>query len=106
MRDKFTCDRCGACCSTFPIFAGPNDLLQEPRIENEACKIAEWEISENKTYQLYPLPFHSSCVFLEENNLCRVYETRPGVCRAFEAGSELCIEARARKGLQPLLPQN
>lgn len=104
MKDKFICDQCGACCSTFPIFAGPNDLVREPRIGNECCKIAEWEMAENKTYQLHPLPFHSSCAFLGKNKLCEIYETRPTVCRAFEAGSALCIEARVRKGLQPLLP--
>lgn len=54
--------------------------------------------------QLYPLPFHDACCFLETNNRCTIYETRPDVCRRFEAGSEQCQEARRRLGLKALVP--
>jgi Fe-S-cluster containining protein len=37
---------------------------------------------------------------------CSIYESRPAACRAFTAGSPLCLEARAAAGLStnPLQP--
>lgn len=33
--------------------------------------------------------------------LCAVYEDRPMLCRALEPGSAPCLEARARRGVDP-----
>lgn len=35
---------------------------------------------------------------------CSIYEDRPAACRAFTAGSPLCLEARAAAGLSILTP--
>jgi Fe-S-cluster containining protein len=102
MADNIPCDYCGACCRTFPIFAGRKDAECEPLVKIEGCEVAEWESKENKKYQLHPLPFRNGCCFLNEENLCHIYSTRPQVCRKFEAGSEQCTEARARIGLTAL----
>lgn len=101
---NFECDSCGACCRTFPIFASESDSGREPRIRNEGRKLAAHLATETWSYQLYPLPFHETCCFLDSNQLCVVYPNRPDVCRAFEAGSDQCQEARLRLGIPPLRP--
>jgi Fe-S-cluster containining protein len=64
--------------------------------------LAPWLATERWTYQLYPLPFHDRCCFLDEAARCGIYATRPEMCRQFPAGGSQCQEARARTGLQPL----
>jgi Fe-S-cluster containining protein len=98
----YNCDACGACCRTFPIRVSKQDGEREPRIAEHALVVPAWERSEEHYYHLHPLPFCKGCLFLGEDNLCSVYETRPQVCRRFAAGSAQCQEARARKGLQRL----
>lgn len=95
----FDCTACGACCRCFPIFASTQDARREPKIESETRKLEAHLSTDDKAYQLYPLPFQESCAFLKEDQLCRIYRTRPAVCRRFEAGSEQCIEARERVGI-------
>ena len=96
---EYDCTQCGACCRSFPIFASETDAVREPAIRNEARKLPEHLQTEDKAYQLFPLPFQTRCPYLKEDELCRIYESRPSVCRRFEAGSEQCIEARRRQGL-------
>lgn len=98
----FTCDGCGACCGTFPIFASLADAEREPRIAAEGRRLRPWLETAAWAFQLYPLPFHESCAFLDDGCRCTIYASRPGVCRAFGAGSAQCQEARARSGLPAL----
>lgn len=100
----YTCDSCGACCKTFPIRVSKEDGSREPLIAAHALVVPAWEQSEEYYYQLHPLAFCTGCLFLGENNLCSVYETRPEVCRRFAAGSDQCQEARERNGLEKLEP--
>jgi Fe-S-cluster containining protein len=100
----YDCDSCGACCKTFPIFASEADACREPRLRAEAgllpvsYQTAQWK------YRLHPLPFLETCCFLDSDNRCSIYATRPDVCRRFAAGSEQCQQARERQGLSVLLP--
>ena len=96
---KYDCEDCGACCCSFPIFASEADAKREPRISNETRRLPQHLADGDKAYQLYPLPFQSRCAFLKDDKLCRIYATRPRVCRRFEAGSAQCIEARRRQGI-------
>jgi Fe-S-cluster containining protein len=100
----YECDLCGGCCRTFPIFASESDARREPRIALEGKELAPHLQTPDWKLQLYPLPFHETCCFLETDNRCTIYETRPDVCRRFEAGSEQCQEARRRLGLAALEP--
>jgi Fe-S-cluster containining protein len=100
----YDCDQCGACCGTFPIFASAADAEREPRIVAETRHLPDHLASHAWRFQLFPLPFHEGCCFLDDHKLCGVYATRPAACRAFAAGSEQCQEARRRHGL-PLLRQ-
>ncbi len=96
---EYDCTQCGACCRSFPIFASKTDAVQEPAIRTETRALPEHLQTEDKAYQLFPLPFQTCCPYLKEDELCRIYESRPSVCRRFEAGSEQCIEARRRQGI-------
>lgn len=98
------CDGCGACCRTFPVFASVADAIREPRISGETRALAEHLATSERTFQLFPLPFHESCCFLDGAARCTIYPTRPDVCRMFPAGGDQCQEARARIGLPPLAP--
>ncbi len=91
---------CGACCRCFPIFASESDAEREPKIKDEGIRIDDYLRKGLIAFRLYPLPFLDTCAFLNEDKLCRIYETRPEVCRKFEPGSDQCIEARRRLGIE------
>ena len=95
----YDCTQCGACCRCFPIFASDADAEREVSIKTDTRLLEPHMRTKDKIYQLYPLPFHKGCAFLDGDQLCRIYETRPDVCRRFEAGSDQCIEARKRIGI-------
>ena len=103
-KTEYDCTECGACCRCFPIFASSADAEREPRIKRETRGVEEYLQTTDRAYQMYPLPFHEACAFLKEDQLCQIYETRPEVCRRFEAGSAQCIEARERKGIGKSAP--
>jgi Fe-S-cluster containining protein len=100
----YECDRCGACCGAYLIFASTRDAEREPRITTEAQKLAPWLETPRWAYRLHPLPFHDSCCFLGDDARCTIYETRPEVCREFAAGDQPCQQARAMRNLPPLNP--
>ena len=76
------------------------DAAREPAIRRETREVEPHLASEHKAYQMHPLPFLQQCAFLKEDQLCRIYATRPAVCRRFEAGSDQCKEARERFGIK------
>jgi Fe-S-cluster containining protein len=45
-----------------------------------------------------------ACRFLNHDNACGIYPTRPNVCVAMQAGDEQCQLARHERGLPPLEP--
>jgi len=102
----YECDGCGACCRTFPIFASQTDAAREPRIAAEGQQLPEHLASPEWTFRLYPLPFLQSCCFLDTENRCTIYTTRPDTCRSFAAGSEQCQESRRRSGIARLSPRD
>ena len=74
----------------------PN-LLQLTVIQNPSGAAGQWRFMrrDEKT---------SQCVALEgglRNCRCTIYDQRPTLCREFEAGSEDCLEARRRHGIDP-----
>jgi len=102
--EHYECDSCGACCKTWRILVSEEDAVREPRIAAEARRLPENQKTEHWAFQLFPLPFHEACCFLDGENRCTIYDTRPRVCRVFEAGSDRCQEARREQGLEPLSP--
>ena len=96
----YNCENCGACCRCFPIFTNEAGAVREPAIRRETRKVEPHLASDRKAYLMYPLPFLQQCAFLKEDQLCRIYATRPAVCRRFEAGSDQRKEARIRLGIK------
>lgn len=97
--DGYDSENCGACCRCYPIFALESDSAGEPRIREEGVRCDDFLGEEGKVaYRLFPLFRKEACVFLKEDQLCRIYDTRPDACRTFEPGGEQCREARRREG--------
>ena len=91
------------CCRSYLIFASEPDAAREPRIAGEGRRLASHLATPRWTFQLFPLPFHETCCFLDESARCTIYESRPDVCRAFAAGDSQCQDARSRTtGSRPL----
>ena len=65
----YECDGCGACCKTFPIYVAETDAEREPRIRDEGRRLPLWLATPEWTHQLFPLPFHETCCFLDGDNL-------------------------------------
>jgi len=82
-----TC-RCGQCCRLI-IEVNLADAEREPRIKELGSPIClDARLSEGGEPELigYLLnkPPSNACVFLDEQNLCSIYPTRPLVCRLFD----------------------
>lgn len=100
---KPDCQTCGACCATFDVWLMDSDLDRFERSPNllhltvipPGGAAGQWRFMrrDDKTGQ---------CVALEgglRSCRCTIYEHRPMLCRDFEAGSEDCLEARRRHGI-------
>ena len=101
----YECDQCGACCKSLPVLVSLEDAAREPRIKAEAIRLDDALVTPMYAYQLFPLAFHESCCFLQADNKCNIYATRPDPCRDFLAGDWQCQDARKEKGIAPLLPK-
>ena len=112
---RYECDHCGACCNgTLIVEAYDLDVMREPTLI-----IAEGRESDDAN-ALRDLMFEfeeefgrclilacgqgKPCPFLESDNRCSIYPTRPNACVAMEAGDEQCQRARKEMGLEQLLP--
>ncbi len=100
----FDCQACGACC----IHAGdvPVEASDDPvprhltRSVRGRIGFGSWE-AERGT-RVMARRACNSCAALSQSggrNVCRIYDSRPSVCREFEAGSSECLEARKKGGL-------
>ena len=117
--DRYECDRCAACCK-FPIVEIDEiDVAREPKLATAArpCRGFAGAVYQdddgNDIQPLAPAFIHGGllaagpnhpCPLLGGDNLCTIYATRPNCCVAFQAGTELCQEAREAHGLPPLEP--
>ena len=100
------CQACGACCATFDVWLMESDLDRFERSPNllhltvihPGAAAGQWRFMRRneKTGQ---------CAALEgglRSCRCTIYEQRPTLCREFEPGSEDCLEARRKYGIDPL----
>jgi len=95
------CRQCGACCRTFHVYASLTDARREPRIRWESLPVEPWMQTSERSYRLFPLPFHEGCCFLTADNRCAIYATRPAVCRDFAPDGPQCVEARKASEKRP-----
>ena len=106
-------DKCGACCKgSLLVEAYDLDVRREPKLAT--ADIGVWtremtmqalmaELEDVGKCLLIAGGAHS-CRFLDEDNACRIYPTRPNVCVAMDPGDEQCQEARSEQGIPPLEP--
>jgi hypothetical protein len=102
MSDQYECDGCGACCRTKLVDVFDVDVLREPRVGQRMQAFREPGLDGEIGY-LNCLT-DGACAFLNCENRCSIYPTRPGVCVVFPAGSDECQEARQLLGLPTLEP--
>jgi Fe-S-cluster containining protein len=100
---EFDCQACGACCRTFDVWLMDTDLDRFERAPHllsltviaPGTAAGQWRFMrrEQSTGQ---------CTALEgglRSCRCTIYEDRPTLCRDFQAGSEDCLDARRRHGI-------
>jgi len=97
---QFACTGCGRCCT------GPGDYYIEVS-ENEQRRICEhlgvsWSWFRRRYVFRYDDEVESlvmekggACVFLDDNNRCRIYSVRPTQCRSYPYWPELLGSRRA-----------
>ena len=90
------CIGCGACCRKYPLFASKADAEREPLIRKQAHELPERIQDKTRAYELHRLPSQEACTFFDRNNRCRIYATRPTMCRRFIPSRKACQEARER----------
>lgn len=98
----FDCCKCGACCA---VDSNHSTWAHKP-IENSDVNLNFLKINGYAdTYlisfhQMKITPDHKKCVALEgnlgETVKCKVYDHRPNICKKFEVGSALCLDARSK----------
>ena len=109
---KYECDQCGACCSgKLIVQAEELDVLREPRLIEADSHYAGKGVDEVLTLlrqdfgRVVTLSCGQSCPFLDPDNRCSIYPTRPNDCVDMQAGDEQCRYAREAAGLEPLEPK-
>lgn len=109
---RYECDQCGACCKQLLVEVYDLDVLREPRLAT--ADIGSWtrdmlyaelmaELEQEGKCLLIAGP-GKPCQFLDDENRCGIYPTRPNVCVALPAGNDQCQQARKAAGLDPLQP--
>ena len=98
---SFKCDQCGMCCQSLFIFIGPEDLQREPRLRKAVSPLKnlpeEQELfGEFSNKYLLSAGWAIPCPFLDDNNLCTIYETRPENCRNWEPDKNWCRSIRRK----------
>ncbi|HOW72216.1 MAG TPA: YkgJ family cysteine cluster protein [Phycisphaerae bacterium] len=106
MTTKYECDRCAACCQgTLIVEAHYLDALRERRILGANLSGRDVSLDElDDEGRCVVIAAGSPCRFLDDNDRCTIYPTRPNACVGFEAGHEQCQQARCQQGLPPLQP--
>ena len=84
MPEEIVCKGCGVCCKYIRI-ASRNMLKDEKELY-----LIRNAIDLGDGYLRLP----SRCKYLQEDDYCAIYETRPAVCRNFPIGGSECLLAR------------
>ncbi|CAN5714644.1 YkgJ family cysteine cluster protein [soil metagenome] len=88
---KFSCTRCGACCTGAPGYVWVNPEEIAGLAEHQGLSIEEFSgrfvRQVGRRYSLIEKPNHD-CVFWDAQVGCTVYEARPEQCRTWPFWSE------------------
>ncbi|MEZ6120147.1 MAG: YkgJ family cysteine cluster protein [Pirellulaceae bacterium] len=102
MNQRLECDGCGECCRQKLVDVFEEDILRNSRIAEHMSALKEPGLDGEIGY--LNCSSNGKCHFLDQNNRCSIYLTRPMVCVGFRAGSEACQEVRLGAGLPLLEP--
>lgn len=84
------CEVCrGACCETFSLPINGNVPLAGDVIQGD---VNRW-VALHATVTATGLEFECRCTQLGNDGRCRIYESRPVMCRTYKAGGPDCLEA-------------
>ena len=94
------CLGCGACCACFRVDFSVYESQSQGGSVPEGLSV---EVTANTCRMRGTDHSPPRCAALTgklgEKVACGIYEWRPSPCREFEAGSPVCLQARARLGL-------
>lgn len=79
--------KCGECCRSLIIEVSLRDAEREPKIKELGRPLKGMD-GGLAGYSLNRKGKDYSCVFLNQDNLCGIYPTRPLVCRVFNCDGE------------------
>lgn len=88
---------CGKCCWLRVVIEPEDDVPAEMTEPYEGDGVPEIVMKRS--------PVDMYCVaFDRKTRLCTIYERRPAMCREFDCGNDLCLQAiyRADNGLRPI----
>jgi Fe-S-cluster containining protein len=86
---KTECDKCGSCCHIPHIPVGFDEKV--PRSMTMPCCEVERRMRRRLTAE-----GSMACVALGKDHLCKIYDSRPKVCRRFRPGCGSCAKGRTR----------
>jgi Fe-S-cluster containining protein len=102
---EYRCDHCGACCEELIVEVNELDVLREPRLTLADPRTSDRnpedvieELRDEAKCLVIAGPY--KCRFRSEQ--CHIYNVRPNVCVAMQAGDDECQRARRMAGLPPL----
>lgn len=98
----YECDQCGACCQELIVTVYELDLWREPQLKEHVRIYREPGIDGD--IGMLACGSQLPCPFLDAEQNCGIYPTRPNVCVALQAGDDQCQHARQIAGLAPLEP--
>ena len=94
---------CGLCCRELLVECDALDVLREPRIQ-DAAPLKKTDHALPVIDNCWLLAGSKACPFLDANQRCGIYSTRPSTCVGFPAGGSKCRQLRERAGLPALEP--
>jgi Fe-S-cluster containining protein len=92
------CIKCGKCCRRFGVSLSIDDMNKEPKLWDVAVpiqkinnpKLRKYMIENNHPWAIKLMPVSFACPFLTAQNLCKIYDTRPQVCRDYPQEGAPC----------------
>jgi Fe-S-cluster containining protein len=99
------CVTCGVCCGAMLcVGVRPNDeQISEENYWDITIEGAEGEIVVDRYLRRDAETLACAMLEIGEQKTCKIYETRPKMCRDFDAGSDKCHALRRVYGIEPFL---
>ncbi|MBW2979822.1 YkgJ family cysteine cluster protein [Candidatus Woesearchaeota archaeon] len=90
----FNCERCGECCKKLYIILNDSDIKNIEKHGYQLDSFSETEqVGEYKGKRVLK-KINGRCVFLTNDSLCKIYDSRPEICKKypfFEKEVDSCL---------------